>query len=130
MDPINKNLSEKKLQPKCKIWIEVDNNVVFGGGRLALLQAIEECGSINQAAAKLGMSYRAAWGKITATEKHLGLKLVDKHAGGLRSGSELTAEAKIIMESYKQFKRESIIAVDQLFYKYFEDICRQIKAKK
>ncbi|HOP68925.1 MAG: LysR family transcriptional regulator [Dethiobacteria bacterium] len=90
---------------------------------MALFQAIDECGSINRAAAKLGMSYRAAWGKITATEKHLGMQLVEKHAGGARSGSELTPEARKIMEAYRLFKRESIQAVDELFRKHFKDIC-------
>ncbi|HHX86730.1 MAG TPA: LysR family transcriptional regulator [Firmicutes bacterium] len=112
------------VQPKCKIWLEADNSVVFGGGWLAIFQAIDECGSINQAAAKLGMSYRAAWGKVTSTEKRLGIKLVNKHAGGARSGSELTPEARKIMNAYLRFKQESIQAVDQLFYKHFHDICK------
>ena len=59
----------KKIQPKIKLWLEVDGAVVFGGGRVALFQAIEETGSIKQAAEKLNMSYRAAWGKIKATEE-------------------------------------------------------------
>jgi molybdate transport system regulatory protein len=122
VNTVNKPLLGKILQPKCKIWIEFEKSVVFGGGRLQLFQAIDECGSIKQAAAKLGMSYRAAWGKITATEKHLGIKLVNKYAGGTRSGSELTPEAKKIMAAYKQFKEESLNAVDQLFYKHFSFI--------
>ena len=122
LNPLEKNLAGKTLRPKCKIWIETDNGVVFGGGRLALFQAIMECGSINQAAAKLGMSYRAAWGKITATEKHLGLKLVDKHVGGANSGSELTPEAKKMMEAYLQFKKEAVEAVDRLFHRYFDNL--------
>ncbi len=122
MDSKGKPISEKVLKPKCKIWVEVDKSVVFGGGRLALFQAIDECGSINRAAAKLSMSYRAAWGKITATEKHLGIKLVDKYVGGARSGSELTPEARKIMDAYRQFKMESINAVDDLFVKYFGDM--------
>ena len=69
-------MADKTLKPKCKIWIESDNKVVFGAGRLSLFQEINKCGSINQAAAKLGMSYRAAWGKVTATEKRLGIKPV------------------------------------------------------
>ncbi len=120
----NKPISEKVVQPKCKIWLEADNSVVFGGGRLAIFQAIEECGSINQAAAKLGMSYRAAWGKVTSTEKRLGIKLVNKHVGGAHSGSELTPEAKKIMNAYISFKQESIQAVDQLFCKHFHGICK------
>jgi molybdate transport system regulatory protein len=120
-----KPISDKVLKPKCKIWIEVDKSVVFGGGRLALFQAIDECGSINRGAAKLGMSYRAAWGKINATEKHLGVKLMDKYIGGSRSGSELTPEARKIMDAYRNFKAESIEAVDNLFIKYFGNISKK-----
>lgn len=118
-------MAEKMLCPRSKIWIETDNNnIVFGGGRLALFQAIAEYGSINRAAAELGMSYRAAWGKITATEKHLGIKMVEKFMGGTRSGSELTPEAIKFMEAYRQFKKESVNAVDQLFCKHFHSICK------
>ncbi|NLZ39047.1 MAG: LysR family transcriptional regulator [Firmicutes bacterium] len=120
---------KNRLKAKCKIWIEADKAVVFGGGRLALLQAIDEYGSINRAAAQLGMSYRAAWGKITATEKRLGIKLVEKQIGGARSGSKLTPEAKKLMDAYRQFKQEAIIAVDNLFKLYFADICFPVEAK-
>lgn len=115
-------MADKTLKPKCKIWIESDNKVVFGGGRLSLFQEINKCGSINQAAAKLGMSYRAAWGKVTATEKRLGIKLLNKHTGGYHSGSELTPEAKKILTAYLNFREESIEAVDRLFHKHFDDI--------
>lgn len=111
--------------PKCKIWIEFHDHVVFGAGRLELFQAIEECGSINKAAAKLGMSYRAAWGKINATEQFLGVKLIDKHVGGAQSGSELTDTAKKLVRAFIDFKEESIRTIDQLYEKYFKDIILQ-----
>lgn len=94
---------DDEIRPKCKIWLEIDKNVIFAGGRMALFQAIDECGSINQTAIKLRMSYRAAWGKINATEKRLGVKLVDKHIGGTRRGSELTQKGKDLMFAYYQF---------------------------
>ncbi len=112
----------KNKQPMCKIWIEHDHHVVFGSGRLELFQAFDELGSINKAAAKLGMSYRAAWGKITETEKTLGIKLIEKHAGGSNSGSELTDLARKMIRAYTDFKKESIDAVDQLYHKHFNDI--------
>lgn len=118
----NNSSGELKLQPRCKVWIEFNEQVVFGGGRLALFQAIEECGSINKAAAKLGMSYRAAWGKITATEKTLGIKLIDKHIGGKQSGSELTDLAKKLVKAYTAFKEDSVNAIDRLYEKHFQDI--------
>ncbi|NLP37263.1 MAG: LysR family transcriptional regulator [Firmicutes bacterium] len=110
-----------KLKPRCKLWIENEQKVVFGDGRMALLQAIDRYGSINQAAAKLQMSYRAAWGKLKATEKRLGFKIIHKHIGGRASGSELTPEAKKLMHSYLQFKEESIKAVNGIFEKYFHE---------
>ena len=112
----------KYKQPMCKIWIEHDHHVIFGGGRLELFQAIDECGSINKAAAKLGMSYRAAWGKITETERTLGIKLIEKHAGGSNSRSELTDLARKMIQAYIGFKKESLDAVDQLYQKHFNDI--------
>ena len=115
------NHEDLKLKPRCKLWIESEQKVVFGEGRMALLQAIDRYGSINQAAAKLQMSYRAAWGKLKATEKRLGFKIIHKHIGGRASGSELTPEAKKLMQSYLLFKEESIKAIEDIFAKYFPE---------
>lgn len=117
------------LKPKSKIWIEFNGEVIFGGGRLALFKAIEQYGSIRQAATNLGMSYRAAWGKIKATEERLGLKLVEKHAGGHQSGAQLTDRAKKILNLYQQFKYESTKAVDELFERLFESLITEIGKK-
>ena len=52
----------RKLVVKSKIWIEDEKReVVFGSGRLRILDAIEKHGSILAAAKELGMSYRAVW---------------------------------------------------------------------
>ncbi len=39
---------------------------------------MEACGSLNAAAKKLGMSYRAAWGRVRASEQRLGISLIEK----------------------------------------------------
>ncbi|ADG83080.1 winged helix-turn-helix domain-containing protein [Thermincola potens] len=116
----NKDVTgQTRLQPRSKIWIEAQGEVVFGGGRAALFQAIEETGSIRQAANKLGMSYRAAWGKIKATEERLGMALLEKHAGGHQSGATLTPEAKELLKIYREFKNDSDALVDELFARHF-----------
>lgn len=104
---------------KSKVWLEKDDNVVYGDGRQALLKAIAETGSIRQAASRLGMSYRAAWGKIKATEERLGIDLVSKRAGGSDSGTSLTDAGRDFMRRYDEFKAESNKAVDELHKKYF-----------
>jgi len=82
----------KQHQPTVRlhIWLEEDDkSVFFGTGRAMLLDKIQEHGSINKAAKALGMSYRAAWGKIKASEKVLGVQLVE-FPGHKRDGCRLT----------------------------------------
>lgn len=116
--------STKNIRPeiRSRLWIELQGDVVFGEGRMALLQAIEETGSIQQAAAKLGMSYRAAWGKIKATEERLGMSLVDKHIGGHNKGTCLTEQGRLLVNTYRNFKSKAIAAVDDLYNQYFEEL--------
>ncbi|KXS40592.1 MAG: molybdate transport system regulatory protein [Candidatus Frackibacter sp. T328-2] len=87
------------------MWLEVDGEVVFGAGRLCLLESIDRLGSINKAAQDLNMSYRAAWGKIKASEERLGIKLVETKVGGSSGGgTQLTSKAKGIIERYKDYE--------------------------
>jgi molybdate transport system regulatory protein len=62
----------------CKIWLEKDGQVFFGRGRLELLQGIMAYGSLAETARHLGMSYRAAWGRLKTSESRLGKKLTEK----------------------------------------------------
>ena len=87
-----------KLVVKSKIWIEdAAGDLVFGSGRLRLLMAVAEYGSLLAAAKAMGMGYRAAWGKIKATEERLGKSLLDRRIGGSSGGgSDLTPFGKSV----------------------------------
>lgn len=74
--------------------------MLFGMGRVLLLRKVEECGSLKKAAESLGMSYRAAWGKLKHSEEALGCKLVEKQ-GSNRDGYRLTDEGRRITEGYE-----------------------------
>lgn len=120
MNELNK-VQPALLSAKSRIWLECNGEVIFGGGRLALLEAIEETGSILQATRKLGLSYRGAWGKINATEDRLGFKLLDRQTGGKNSGATLTPEGKRILEAYRHFRQDCTQAIDNLFVTHFKD---------
>lgn len=90
---------------RMRLWIEDKGVVLFGLGRLMLLQKISETGSLKAAAQALGMSYRAAWGKIKTTEKNMGLKLIEKQ-GCNRSGYRLSACGERLSRQYRDFFRE------------------------
>src|SRR3990167_5564785 len=88
------------MKAKFKIWLEEKGGVAFAEGRRMLLESIDRLGSLNAAAKELGMSYRAAWGKIKATEKALGIKLLEVTTGGKGGGgATLTPHLTSPMES-------------------------------
>jgi len=70
----------------------------------------------HQAAKSLGMSYKTAWSKIKATEKHLKIKLVDTDRN---LGSHLTTAGKQMLENYRNLKTACIAADDKIFKKVF-----------
>lgn len=81
------------------LWLETAEGVFFGIGRAQVLAKIEERGSLKKAADELGMSYRAAWGKIRKTEAILGVKLITQN-GSKREGCQLTDFGSLLKDRY------------------------------
>jgi molybdate transport system regulatory protein len=94
-------LKNQNIQVRSKVWLEVSGRPVLGQGRRALLRAVDELGSISQAARLLELTYRKAWGQIKAMEEQLGLPLVVKQSGGTGGGgARLTPEARELLVKY------------------------------
>jgi molybdate transport system regulatory protein len=94
-----------------KLWLEKDGRVIFGKGRDALLKAIDECHSLNAAAKKLNMSYRAAWGRLKASEDRMGIKLVEVEPSG--KGMHLTAAARLLIGKFDELDRNISAMLDK-----------------
>lgn len=84
------------------LWLDTPDGVFFGSGRAQLLQLIERHGSIKKAAEELGMSYRAAWGKIRKSEEVLGFKLVERDECR-RDGCRLTEFGRLLVDSFTRW---------------------------
>ena len=104
-----------------KVWLEEeDHRVRFGEGRRQLLQAIADQGSLAQAAKKMHMSYRAAWGRLKASEDRLGYPLAEKDTTlGKRGGLRLTAQGKTLLEKFNAIHQTLAQGVSELEKKYF-----------
>jgi molybdate transport system regulatory protein len=92
------------MEIKYKIWLEDSGKVIFGKGRKELFHAIDECQSLKAAAEKLNMSYRAAWGRIRASEERLGKKIVVVDPP--RRGMHLTEEAKALLTEFENLEKD------------------------
>ena len=93
------------MQIRYKIWLERNGEVVFGKGREELLRAIDESESLYGAAKKLKMSYRAAWGRLKASEMRLGVRLVQTESRG--KGMHLTNEARALLDRFDKLDRDT-----------------------
>jgi len=109
------------MKIKYKIWIEKDGKVIFGKGRDEILKSIEEQHSLNAAAKELGMSYRAAWGRLKASEKRMEKKLVE--TSKKEKSLQLTSQARAIIERFEKLEKdvENILQdAEQDFKKLFK----------
>uniref|UniRef100_A0A832A8L1 LysR family transcriptional regulator n=1 Tax=Desulfacinum infernum TaxID=35837 RepID=A0A832A8L1_9BACT len=113
----------RKLLVHCKVWVEDETGeLIFGAGRLRILEAVERSGSIVRAAKELGMSYSAVWGKIHATEQRLGRPILEKKIGGPKGGgSALTPFAKQLLERFRTLEDRTQQAAEEIF----EDVFRK-----
>jgi molybdate transport system regulatory protein len=91
------------MEIKYKIWIEKNGKVVFGKGRDDILKAVDEQRSLNVAAKKLEMSYRAAWGRIKASEERMEMKLVE--IGAKNKSMQLTQKARANIDRFEKLEK-------------------------
>lgn len=87
------------------VWMTVGGESLGGKGRIGLLRAIAEHGSITQAAKAYGMSYKAAWDAVDTMNNLAGAPLVERSTGGRGGGStRLTPRGRQLVERYAQIE--------------------------
>ncbi len=87
------------LQIRVKLWFQRDAEILLGLGATMLLQRIDELGSLKKASESLGMSYRAAWGRIKRAEAAMGVDLIE-NVGAKRDGCRLTPAGREAMDAF------------------------------
>jgi len=108
---------DERLELKGAVWITIGGENLGGRGRVGLLRAIAEHGTITQAAKAFGMSYKAAWDAIDAMNKLAGVPLVERSTGGRGGGStRLTPRGERLIERFGQ-----IDAAHARFLKLLDD---------
>lgn len=88
--------------------ITSDDIVAIGPGKISLLEAIDECGSITAAAKHLDMSYRRAWLLIDELNRSLKQPAVDSAKGGQHGGgSALTDAGRELIRLYRHIEAKA-----------------------
>jgi molybdate transport system regulatory protein len=98
-----------------KIFLGTESFYALGPGRVALLRATSNLGSLHKAAQSLGMSYRWAWGRLKDSEKALGISLL---AAGPNPGrgqpKVLSPEGQALLDWYTELEETIQKTLDQI----------------
>jgi molybdate transport system regulatory protein len=88
-----------------RIRITAGDAVAVGPGKIALLEAIAETGSLTAAAKQLDMSYRRAWLLLDELNRSLRQPAVASAIGGQNGGgSQLTQTGHELVELYREIE--------------------------
>ncbi len=98
---------KEEIGLEATIWFQKAHNKLLWGDRIALLEKINELGSINSAAKAVGISYKTAWHLVNMVNNLSEKPLVDRNAGGKNGGGTvLTKEGKNVIEQFRVVQEE------------------------
>ena len=100
---------------RSKLEVESVAGPFLGDTRIRLLEAIEQHGSISQAAKAVPLSYKAAWDAVDAMNNLSEEPLVLRVAGGKHGGgTQLTDYGRKVVALYRALESEYQAALDRL----------------
>lgn len=103
---------------KSRIWIEHKDHVLLGEGRVSLLKAIEDTGSLSKAAKSLNLSYKKAWHLIDSVNKSAKKPVTTNSIGGKNGGgTKLTDYGKSLIIAFDTINKNCWEFLDEQLIK-------------
>ena len=104
-----KRRPDVRLLPRLRVMRGAE--ILLGPGKADLLEAIEQHGSIREAANELDMSYMRAWNLVQTMNAAFREPLVIVHRGGPeRGGAELTKTGRAALQLYRDLESDTLRA--------------------
>lgn len=88
-----------------KLWVEAGGRAVLTEHAADLLEQIDACGSLSEAARRLRFAYRRAWLMVDALNKTWPTPLVRTATGGKSGGgAKLTEQGREVLRTYRDLQ--------------------------
>jgi len=102
----------KRIAPDVRFRLRISKgpDIAIGPGKIDLLEAIGDTGSISAAAKTLGMSYRRAWLLVDTMNRCFQGPVVLAEAGGSRGGGAHVTPLGV--EVVRRYRRIEAVAMD------------------
>lgn len=106
-------MSDTGSSVRPRIRVLRGSDIALGPGKVDLLDAIEEAGTLAGAAQRLGMSYMRAWKLVQTMNACFREPLVETTRGGKAHGhATLTESGRAVRDLYRRMETEFQEAVD------------------
>ena len=100
--------SATKVVAQFRLRVKYGEEIAIGPGKIAILEAIAETGSISAAGRKLGMSYRRAWLLVDQMNHYFKEPVVQAATGGSQGGgTSLTDTGAEVIRLYRTIEKQS-----------------------
>lgn len=102
-----------------RLEVATDMGTFLGDTRIRLLEAIDQHGSISQAAKHVPLSYKAAWDAVDAMNNLADQPLVERVTGGKHGGGTvLTEHGRKVIALYRAVEAEYQQALDRIMVQW------------
>lgn len=93
------------MTPRLAFRLILGDDIALGPGKVQLLEAIRDSGSIAAAGRALGMSYKRAWHLVDTMNRCFAQPLVEASKGGAHGGgAQLTPLAGEVIALYRRLE--------------------------
>ncbi|MDP1529259.1 MAG: winged helix-turn-helix domain-containing protein [Rhodoferax sp.] len=93
------------MKPRLTFRLILGDDIALGPGKVQLLEAIQDTGSIAAASRAMGMSYKRAWHLVDTMNRCFSTPLVEASKGGAHGGgAQLTPLADEVITLYRRLE--------------------------
>jgi molybdate transport system regulatory protein len=115
--------------PLVRFRIDFTEHSSVGPGKISLLEAIRDSGSLSQGARNIGMSYRRAWLLVESLKRSFRQPVTVASTGGKDGGGMLVTEfGDTLIKGYRQLERDFASLAERRLHPIVSTVSRHSKS--
>jgi molybdate transport system regulatory protein len=125
---MGRRLNQPSSKDKAILSLRIDfaEGRRLGPGKVVLLEAVDEHGSISAAGRAIGMSYKRAWDLIDEMNQIFAGPVVDSKSGGKQGGgATLTALGLRVVKTYRNMEEQAAQANEAAMKTLLKDVAKR-----